>query len=266
MGNTVAKLKVDPKTEHANLHKAHEAAVGKAENAANKIEQRLRIAGTTGDNSLSVPISNIFERTVIAKVQKFADNKVSGLLDDIESSINDFSQGNITKGVFGIFSSAAKTFFETYEGSIGQEERYYLVMIGRSLVRIDTFMYTECWQSNNEKFQSNVVVIFRSPVDLAKLPLSSFINAYQYQVESKVPYSQFVLQCTLYLELYRLSSTAPDAQLAPGDDGTQRIARLTKIATDIEEFESKHLALTCRKIEEKQKQGEPKKSGGEGGL
>jgi hypothetical protein len=236
MGQLLSSITVDEDLQKELLTQTYLEAYQSALNEASKIEQQLRVAGSSSDNSLSVPITNVYGKTIEAR----ASNKALGagdLIKDVFDGVSDMFNGEITTGASKLLTSFASKFFGEFQGRQSSKTAMHLVMVGRVMTRLDSYLYTSYIKTSKSEIFVNVTVVYRSVVNVSKLSTETFLSGYQYQFANVQNYSLFVAYAKLCQCLMSIQTINADGTYRTPEELTTCANEVLAMMKTVSQFE-----------------------------
>lgn len=167
------------------LSLAFELAQAKCEQFKEDIAELLRTAGTPENPTIPVTNTIASHYDTRAYVNENVDRIIEETQDAIEKFITGGSQ-NILDGIGSLLGTGINTLLGSGMGVQGQREDYFIALEGFAIVRLDVkswFRKVEV-EGITQKIESIMAfTAVKSSVDVSKISLNTFLQAYSYQLQ-----------------------------------------------------------------------------------
>lgn len=158
----------------------------KSEYYAEKIQTSLLGAGQGTDRTF--PITTI--QSFIYDTRAYTSDNANNITEVINGAIDGFVDGDNKGASQKLISGFVNTLFGASSGSESEVIRYFAVLEGVSMVRLDFAGWAKVVKSQALKSKCDKVsafVLYRSIVDMKKVSLNDFTAVYQHTVKAEHP-------------------------------------------------------------------------------
>lgn len=177
------------KEQNSHLDTLAALAQTKVDLYVEQITERVINAGQGTDKT--IPITQI--QDFISETHAYLSSNADKISDTVSGAIKGFVQGgkdNITNGVCSLLTGAVTALFGSTESNDMEFKKYYVVLEGISLVRLDVMGWKRAISASSlttKVEQVSAFVVCKSTVDIKKTDFNTFLDLYQEIIKAENP-------------------------------------------------------------------------------